>query len=42
METNNKVQSQWEYFETRQHRRRRSYAKNIAPASESHSDAANG
>lgn len=27
METNSKVQSQWEYFETRQHRRRRSYKK---------------
>lgn len=29
METNEKVQSQWEYFETRQHRRRRSYFKNL-------------
>lgn len=29
METNNKVQSQWELFEPRQHRRRRSYAKNL-------------
>lgn len=32
METNNKVQSQWEYFETRQHRRRRSYKKSLRPA----------
>lgn len=29
METNAKVQSQWEYFNTRQHRRRRSYAKKL-------------
>lgn len=29
MESNAKVQSQWEYFTTRQHRRRRSYAKKI-------------
>lgn len=29
METNAKVQSQWEYFKTRQHRRRRSYSKKI-------------
>lgn len=29
METNAKVQSQWEYFNTRQHRRRRSFAKNL-------------
>lgn len=29
METNEKVQSQWDYFETRQHRRRRSYKKNL-------------
>lgn len=29
METNSKVQSQWEYFNTRQHRRRRSYTKKI-------------
>lgn len=29
METNGKVQSQWEYFVTRQHRRRRSYAKKL-------------
>ncbi len=29
METNSKVQSQWEYFETRQHRRRRSFSKKI-------------
>lgn len=29
METNSKVQSQWEYFTTRQHRRRRSFAKNL-------------
>lgn len=29
METNNKVQSQWEYFNTRQHRRRRSFYKNL-------------
>lgn len=27
METNDKVQKQWEYFTTRQHRRRRSYTK---------------
>ena len=29
METNAKVQSQWEVFNSRQHRRRRSYAKDI-------------
>ena len=29
METNAKVQSQWEYFNYRQHRRRRSYFKNL-------------
>lgn len=29
METNAKVQRQWEYFNTRQHRRRRSYSKKI-------------
>lgn len=29
LETNGKVQGQWEYFEHRQHRRRRSYAKNL-------------
>lgn len=29
MESNAKVQSQWEYFTTRQHRRRRSYAKKL-------------
>lgn len=29
METNSKVQSQWEYFNTRQHRRRRSFSKKI-------------
>lgn len=29
METNAKVQSQWEYFNTRQHRRRRSYSKKL-------------
>lgn len=29
METNAKVQSQWGYFQPRQHRRRRSYAKNL-------------
>jgi GNAT superfamily N-acetyltransferase len=29
METNGKVQSQWEYFNTRQHRRRRSFSKKI-------------
>ena len=29
METNNKVQSQWELFENRQHRRRRSFAKSL-------------
>lgn len=29
METNAKVQSLWEYFNTRQHRRRRSYAKKL-------------
>lgn len=29
LETNNKVQSQWEYFPTRQHRRRRCYGKKI-------------
>lgn len=30
METNAKVQSQWQYFNTRQHRRRRSYSKKLA------------
>lgn len=29
LETNAKVQSQWEYFTTRQHRRRRSFCKNL-------------
>lgn len=29
METNAKVQGQWEYFGNRQHRRRRSYCKNL-------------
>ena len=29
METNSKVQTQWEYFNTRQHRRRRSFSKKI-------------
>lgn len=29
METNDKVQKQWEYFTTRQHRRRRSYTKSL-------------
>ncbi len=29
LETNSKVQSQWEYFNTRQHRRRRSFAKKL-------------
>lgn len=29
METNSKVQSQWEYFERRQHRHRRAYVKDI-------------
>lgn len=29
METNGKVQSQWDYFAHRQHRRRRSFAKNL-------------
>ncbi|MDE7159436.1 MAG: N-acetyltransferase [Muribaculaceae bacterium] len=29
LETNGKVQGQWEYFQHRQHRRRRSYAKNL-------------
>ncbi len=29
LETNNKVQAQWEYFETRQHKRRRAYRKQI-------------
>ena len=29
METNSKVQSQWQYFNTRQHRRRRSYSKKL-------------
>lgn len=29
METNARVQSQWEYFTYRQHRRRRSYAKQL-------------
>ena len=29
METNSKVHTQWEYFNTRQHRRRRSFSKKI-------------
>lgn len=29
METNSKVQTQWEYFKTRQHRRRRSFSKKL-------------
>ena len=29
METNSKVQSQWEYFDYRQHRRRRSFYKKL-------------
>ena len=29
MESNQKVQSQWELFNPRQHRRRRSYYKNL-------------
>jgi len=29
LETNNKVQAQWEYFETTQHKRRRAYKKTI-------------
>ena len=29
METNNKVQGQWDYFKNRMHRRRRSYCKNL-------------
>ncbi len=29
METNSKVQSQWDYFKYRQHRRRRSFCKNL-------------
>ncbi|MDR0961350.1 MAG: N-acetyltransferase [Mediterranea sp.] len=29
LELNNKVQAQWEYFETRQHKRRRAYTKEI-------------
>lgn len=29
MESNAKVQSQWQYFKTRQHRRRRSYSKKL-------------
>ncbi len=29
LETNSKVQGQWEYFENRQHRRRRSYYKDL-------------
>ena len=29
LETNNKVQAQWEYFETTQHKRRRAYKKMI-------------
>lgn len=29
METNSKVQSQWEYFDYRQHKRRRSYSKKL-------------
>lgn len=29
LETNNKVQGQWDYFKNRQHRRRRAYYKNL-------------
>ena len=29
MEDNSKVQSQWEYFTRRQHRRRRAYSKKL-------------
>ena len=29
LESNNKVQAQWEYFETTQHKRRRAYRKTI-------------
>lgn len=29
LETNNKVQGQWDYFKNRQHRRRRAYRKNL-------------
>lgn len=29
LETNSKVQGQWEYFGNRQHRRRRSFSKDI-------------
>lgn len=32
LESNSKVQSQWEYFSRRQHRRRRSYAKDLNPS----------
>ena len=29
LETNDKVQSQWKFFEHRQHKRRRCYIKNL-------------
>ena len=34
LETNTQVMAQWKYFDAEQHKRRRSYIKNIAPKSE--------
>ena len=34
LETNTQVMAQWKYFDAEQHKRRRSYVKNIAPKSE--------
>lgn len=34
LETNTQVMAQWKYFDAEQHKRRRSYIKNIAPESE--------
>ncbi len=34
LETNTQVMAQWKYFDAEQHKRRRSYIKNIAPAQE--------
>ena len=34
LETNTQVMAQWKYFDAEQHKRRRSYIKNVAPKSE--------
>jgi hypothetical protein len=34
LETNVQVMAQWKYFDSEQHKRRRSYIKNIAPQTE--------